>query len=199
MKTLILSMLLSTIFTIGILYGQNEDHKEKNIEYIREEIQDETTENHFFKLLIGKDRDQDYEGIKGVKIFEKENNKLIQEIELDCMYLANALSVSDYNFDGFEDFSVFEAFYAGPNTTHLYILWDPDKNEYFVSDIYGVSLEFDSASKTVSETNQCCAGSVISKVKYKVDENILIPIKKQCFIYNENTDEMEERPFAECE
>ncbi len=68
------------------------------------------------------------------------------------------ITVDDYNFDGIQDFSVFETSYAGPNTSSLYFLYDLKSKKFFKSDFNGVSLEFDMKKKEIFELNQCCAG-----------------------------------------
>src|SRR5690606_33566060 len=122
-------------------------------------LQPESTNEHYFKLLISKDLDEAIE-VKGVRIYEKNTDRLIQDLELDCQFWGlDNISVFDYNFDGMEDFSVFERSYAGPNTSRLYILRDPNSEKYLISEISGTSLEFDIEKKLIYEHNQCCAGS----------------------------------------
>lgn len=97
--------------------------------------------------------------------------------------------MGDYNFDGIEDFSVFEGSYAGPNTSSIYILKLKDSDKYVVSDFSGVSLVFDSESKQILERNQCCAGRSIMTAIYKVVDNKMILIGRECLEYDEEKED----------
>ncbi|MDN3594319.1 XAC2610-related protein [Zunongwangia endophytica] len=172
-------------------YGNNVEWK------TRELIQSNTTEEHYFKTIITKEKGQLYGRISGVKIFEKKSDKLIQTIELDCqLFGIDNVSVGDYNFDGIEDFSVFEASYAGPNTSSIYILRDPNSNQYIKSNFSGTSLEFDNESKLIYEHNQCCAGRSHRNATYKVDDNEMVLIEEECLDYDEKQKDFIE---VECE
>jgi hypothetical protein len=166
----------------------------------RELIQDTSLENFFFKLLLSKEDDAHQAVVTGVRIYEKKTGKLFQEIAVDCSLsgLRNT-AVADYNFDGHPDFSLFEASYAGPNTTSLYFLYDPGVRQYVNSGFEGVSLEFDANTKTIWERNQCCAGATVTTAIYKVVRNKMILKEHHCYKRNEQTDELEERPWKECE
>ncbi len=77
-------------------------------------MQPHSINNHYFKLLITKKEEEDIR-VVGVRVYEKQTDRLIQELELDCQFWGlNNISVGDYNFDGVDDFSVFESSYAGP-------------------------------------------------------------------------------------
>ncbi len=154
----------------------------------REIIQRASTDKHYFKLLVSKESTDDNARVTGVKIFEKKTDKLIQKIDLDCqLWGLENISVGDYNFDGIEDFSVFEASYAGPNTSSIYILKLPTSDKYFVSDFSGVSLEFDSGQ--IFERNQCCAGRSIMTATYKVVDNKMVLIEKECLEYDDEKED----------
>ena len=85
----------------------------------KELLQVNSTEKHYFKTVINKEVGHYYARVSAVKVFEKITDKLIQTIELDCELLGfNNVIIDDYNFDGLVDFSVFESFYAGPNTKY---------------------------------------------------------------------------------
>lgn len=156
----------------------------------RELLQPESTPSHYFKLQISKDDQGNDARVTGVNVLEKKTDRLIQNIELDCqLWGLDNISVGDYNFDGLTDFSVFEASYAGPNTSRVYILKIPDSEKYFISEFSGTSLEFDPVSKQISETNQCCAGRSIMKATYKVVNNKMVLIKSECLEYDEEKGE----------
>ena len=156
----------------------------------REIIQSVSLNDKYFKLIISKEKGSFFATVTGVKIFEKKTNKLIQKIDLKCELRGlNNISLGDYNFDGIEDFSVFESSYAGPNTSSLYFLYDPKTNKYFDSGFSGTSLEFDSDAKRIYEHNQCCAGRSHMNAVYEVVNNKMVLVEKTCLEYNEETED----------
>ncbi len=182
-------ILLHKDFDIG--YGDNLEWTNKEL------LQSKSTKEHYFKTIIDKDKGDFYAKISGVKIFEKKTDKLIQTIELDCqLFGIDNVSIGDYNFDGIEDFSVFEASYAGPNTSSIYILRNPNSDKYLKSNFSGTSLEFDNDSKLVYEHNQCCAGRSYMNATYKVVNNEMILVEKKCLEYDEEKEDFIE---IECE
>lgn len=153
----------------------------------REIIQPVSLKNHYFKLIVSNDNEgfsSPY--VAGIKILEKKTHKLIQQIELGCqLWGIENVSVGDYNFDGFDDFSVFEGTYAGPDTSSLYFLYDPKKKIYFDSGYSGSSLQFDYPRKRIYGHSQCCAGSRREFSEYKVVNNKMVLIKITCSTYDE--------------
>jgi hypothetical protein len=147
----------------------------------------------YFKLLITKKEGEDIRVI-GVRIYEKETDRLIQELNMDCQFwgLEN-ISVGDYNFDGNDDFSVFESSYAGPNTSSIYVLKVPKSEKYLISEISGISLEFDSVSKLIYEHNQCCAGRSFMNATYKLVDNKMVLIEQNCIEYDDEKEEFIEK------
>lgn len=163
----------------------------------KELLQSKSTKEHYFKTIITKEKGNFYARISGVKIFQKQTDKLIQTIELDCqLFGIDNISVGDYNFDGLDDFSVFEASYAGPNTSSIYILRDPNSDKYIASNFSGTSLEFDNDTKLIYEHNQCCAGRSHMNATYKVFNNEMILIEQKCLEYD---DEKEDFIETDCE
>lgn len=158
--------------------------------FSREIIQPTTTANHYFKLVTKKEKNEFYARVKAVKVFQKRTDKLIQTLSLDCQLLGiDNLQVGDYNFDGLQDFSVFEASYAGANTSRIYILKDPNSETYSISNFSGTSLEFDPELKRIYEHNQCCAGTSIINSTYKVVDNAMVLLDTNCLQYDESTAE----------
>ena len=156
----------------------------------KELIQSKSTKKHYFKTIITKEKGEFHARISGVKIFEKRTDKLIQTIKLDCQLIGiDNISIGDYNFDGIEDFSVFETSYAGANTSSIYILKNPNSDKYLKSNFSGTSLKFDNDSKLIYEHNQCCAGRSQMNATYKVVENKMILIEKKCLEYNEEKED----------
>ena len=172
-------------------YGDSIEWKSKEL------IQSKSTKEHYFKTIISKEKGDFFGRITRVKIFEKKTDRLIQTIKLHCqLFGIDNVNVGDYNFDGVQDFSVFETSYAGPNTSSIYILRNPNSEKYFVSDFQGTSLEFDNTSKLIYEHNQCCAGRSHMNATYKVVNNKMILIERKCLEYN---DEKEDFIEIECE
>lgn len=163
----------------------------------KELIQSNSTKEHYFKTIITKEKGEFYGRISGIKIFQKKTDKLIQTIELDCqLFGIDNVSIGDYNFDGLDDFSVFEASYAGPNTSSIYILRVPNSDKYLTSNFSGTSLEFDNDAKLIYEHNQCCAGRSHMNATYKVVNNEMVLIEQKCLEYNEEKEDFIE---TDCE
>lgn len=156
-----------------------------------------STPNHYFKTLITKEAGEFYASVSGVQVWQKGTDKLLQEIELECdLFGIDNVSVGDYNFDGIPDFSVFEASYAGPNTSRIYFLRIPNSQAYTLSDFSGISLEFDEETKQIHEHNQCCGGRSHMNATYQVIDNKMVLMNKTCTEYDEATDDFVE---VECE
>lgn len=153
----------------------------------REILQSVSMKGKYIKLVISKDKDGSF-GVSGIKMIEKKTDKLIQKIDVGSPNLGLFnVSVGDYNFDGFEEFSVFESSYSGPNTSRVYFLYNPQTGKYFESSFTGTSLEFDSTTKRIYEHNQCCAGRSIERTEYKLVNNKMVLVKKTCFEYDQKT------------
>ncbi|KQB37114.1 XAC2610-related protein [Flavobacterium aquidurense] len=168
-----LKISLTKVFDID--YGDNIEWKNREI------LQAVSLKGKYFKLIVSKSKGDFYAKVTGVKILEKKTDKVLQQIELECqLWGLNNISTDDYNFDGIEDFSVFEGGTAGPNTTSLYFLYNPKTEKYFESSFSGTSLEFDSKTKRIHEYNQCCAGASQMNAEYKVVNNKMVLIKKSC-------------------
>lgn len=167
--------------TFEVEYGDAAEWK--NVEI----LQPVSLKGKYFKLIISKPKGG-YTKVTGVKILEKKTDKLLQQIALECqLWGLNNISIGDYNFDGIEDFSVFESSYAGPNTSRLYFLYNPKTGKYFESGFSGTSLQFDSKTKRISEHNQCCAGRSVNTAEYKVVNNKMVLIKQTCLEYDDKT------------
>ena len=163
-------------------YGDNVEWAEKEI------LQPVSFKDKYFKLIISKEKGSFYANVSGVKIIEKKTDKLIQKLDVSCqLWGVDNISIDDYNFDGIDDFSVFESSYAGPNTSRIYFLYNPKTGKYFQSSFSGTSLEFDGTTKRIYEHNQCCAGRSIQRAEYKVVNNKMVVIKKTCMEYDEKT------------
>jgi hypothetical protein len=153
-------------------------------------LQSQSTNDHYFKTLVSKTKDDFYARVTGVEIFEKGTDRLLQRIKLDCQLSTDSISIGDYNFDGVQDFSVFEASYAGPNTSRVYLLRKPRSDEYVVSDFTGTSLDFDPGSKRIYEHNQCCGGRSHMNATYKVVNNHMVLIERACHEFDGETGDL---------
>lgn len=172
---------ISLIKEFDLNYNNGEEWTEREI------LQSVSMKGKYIKLVISKDKDGSF-GVSGIKVIEKKTDKLIQKIDIGSPNLGLFnVSVGDYNFDGFEEFSVFESSYAGPNTSRIYFLYNPKTGKYFESGFSGTSLEFDSKTKRIYEHNQCCAGRSVERTEYKVVNNKMVLIKKTCMEYDDKT------------
>ncbi len=109
------------------------------------------------------------------------------------------LDIGDYNFDGHLDFSVYEYSYAGPNTSRVYFLYNPGAHQYSMSDQLGMtSLSFDPKAKTVTSTNQCCAGSRIAVETYQWQASTLKLVNGVCYVLDDNGEQVA-KPLSTCD
>ena len=160
----------------------------------RELIQSDSFPDWYFRVVIANDR------AVAVKIFEKKTDRLLQKIDLDCQQRgAESISIGDYNFDGIQDFSIFESSYAGANTSSLYYLYDPTTKNFFNSGYEGTSLEFDGKKKLITMTNQCCAGSSVITATYKVVKNKMVLVSERCYKWDEKKGRQVEKPIKQCQ
>ena len=152
----------------------------------REIIQQVSLTNFYFKLVVSKTADYFYPVVSGIKIFQKQTDSLIQFIKLDCQLSGlESLEIGDYNFDGVNDFSVFETSYAGPNISRKYFLFTPITKNFTDANFEGVSLYFNQVKKRIYEHNQCCSGRSHMTAEYKVVNNKMVLIKQTCLEYDE--------------
>jgi hypothetical protein len=159
------------------------EDEEKQGEWLNKISKIDSLENFYIELVSTKTKDDYYPNHICVQIFEKPSRRFVQEIDLseyayDCRPFVGS---GDFNFDGWEDFSLFICSYAGPYISSLYFLYDPEKKEFFDSKFSGVSLEFDGSDQTIFERNQCCAGSRVNEAIYKVIDNKMVMIERHCF------------------
>ena len=161
----------------------------------REILQKASTQNHYFRVVLHNNN-----RITGVKIYDKKTGKLIQEIAgLDCQNRGfDNISIGDFNFDGEEDFAVFEEQFAGPNTGSLYFLYDSKTKQYFNSGFVGVSLTFDNMKKRIYSINSSSGGSVVTRSIYTVEDNKMILLEQECYIWNEKQQKLIQRDMGEC-
>ncbi|MBK8807036.1 MAG: hypothetical protein IPO21_10465 [Bacteroidales bacterium] len=154
-------------------------------------LQATSSRDHYFKIRFSHNDSI----IPAINIYDKKTNALIQTIEAEFLYREfYNVSVGDYNFDGIEDFSVFESFYAGANTSSIYYLRNKKKNQYSESGFTGTSLEFNAVSKTITEHNQCCAGRYVTITNYILENGKMVLINKSCMEFDEELNDFKEGP-----
>eukprot|EP01133_Synstelium_polycarpum_P017780 gene17780-21210_t len=157
-------------------------------------IQIVSLEKLYFKTILSKTDDDFYPRVKGLEIIDKKTNKVLQQINMDCQPMGfNSLAIGDYNFDGYTDLSIFESSYAGANTSSLYFLYDPRTKKYYRSNISGVSLDFDPKTKTITEFNECCAGTEHSVTTYKWVNKKMLMVKRHSYYWDEKKQDFIER------
>ncbi len=157
-------------------------------------IQGDALPDRYFKVAVKGDR------AVAVKVFEKKTDRLLQTIDVDTQQRgADGVSVGDFNFDGVQDFSLFESSYAGPNTSSLYFLYDPAQKLFVNSDWEGTLFEFNEKNKTVTSTNSCCAGTSIITSTYRVVKNKLVVVSETCMKYDEKKDTLVKQPIKACQ
>ncbi len=163
----------------------NESREWKNVEL----LQANSFKNIYFKLLINKTKEDFTPKVTGLKLYEKKTDRLVQQFnDLDCQLMGlESLEINDYNFDGLLDFSIFEQSYAGANTSRVYFLFNPEIGNYDKSSFTGTSLEFNPKTKRIIENNQCCGGRNQTISEYKVVNNEMILIIKNCYELIEKT------------
>lgn len=129
---------------------------------------------------------------KKTHIINKKTDKTEFILTSDGICNDDELEIDDYNFDGYPDFSVFESYYAGPNTSRTYYLYDPKTKHYAETDQLSLtSLDFDIKTKTVTSTNQCCAGAQILIDKYKWVGNKLKLVDGVCLVRDDRGEQIE--------
>lgn len=121
-------------------------------------------------------------------LIDKLSDKTTQQLQVqssDCQSFYT-ISVGDYNFDGFADFSTAGDYFAGPNTTNNYYLYQPQTQQYRFNPQLSilVTLKFNQQSQIITSTNQCCAGSSITVDSYRWQKNILKKFKGVCYKRN---------------
>lgn len=165
----------------------------------RELLQEATSGNQYFKIVLTKAKEDYQARVKALKVYEKKTDKLLQTIAVDCQPMGfNSVETGDFNFDGQADISLFEASYAGANTSSKYFLVDGN-GQYKDSGFEGVSLTFDAKTKRITEVNQCCAGAQYTSTLYKVVNNKMVKLEQHCFVYDEKKQDYLERKLKDCQ
>lgn len=163
-------------------------------------LQRATLKDSYFKLVLAGPPEGADNRVVALKILAKKTNHLVQQLAVDCQSRGiYSVEVSDYNFDGLPDFSIFESSYAGPNTSSLYFLYDPGRRQFVDSGFAGLSLEFDQKKKRIYERNSCCAGTSVTAATYKVVRNKMVLLAQHCYRWDEQKQRLVERPASACQ
>jgi hypothetical protein len=155
-------------------------------------LQGASTPEHYFKVsFLPDDRDR-RPYAAAVSVYRKRTDQWLQTFEVEAQPRGfQGVEVGDFNFDGVPDFSLFQHSHAGPNTSTLYFLKKPATGMYVLSDISGISLEFDAKAKRVHERNQSRAGASVMNATYRVVDDKLVLESRECLEMTEDGD-MEE-------
>lgn len=179
--------------TLHKQYNANE-YGEGNSWDNRTIIQLESLKNIYFRAILKKDKDSYYPTVKTIQLMDKKTGRLLQQFEVDCQERGfYCVSSGDYNFDNLSDFSVFSQSYAGPNVSSLYYLYDPARKKYVASEIGGISLDFDAATKTVTETNQSGAGRYMQITRYKIVKNKMVQLSSKEYEWDDTQQDLIEK------
>ena len=137
-------------------------------------------ENYILQLVTSREKsDYDNQWLC-VQVLDKENRYLVQEIELGHVGRGDSFEIDDYNFDGYNDFSLFEGCGVLDNFYSSYFLFDPQTKNFFASGFDGTNLEFYRNTKTITSSSRCCAGTGINRTTYKLVDNRMVVLEKQC-------------------
>ena len=96
------------------------------------------------------------------------------------MPTSGGFSGGDYNFDGYEDFSIWGGYFSYDNGVSSYFLFDPETKTFFDSGFDDTNLEFHSSTKTITSSNRCCAGTSVSNHTYKLVDNRMVVVEQHC-------------------
>ena len=187
-------------FTIPILLTKTIELKYgDSITLNREIIQSTGLQTKYIRFQIKKTKLDEEAILASIHIYDKKSKRLLQSLPVECCIAQlDDVEIEDYNFDGKPDFSVFEAFNAGPNTSRVYYLFNPVTNKFFKSSFAGTSLDFDFKKKRIYEHNSCCGGSQHYTAVYKVVKNKMKILEEHCYKHNEEKGDMIEVKLKEC-
>jgi hypothetical protein len=149
-------------------------------------LQSATLKGRYFMLGVSKEKGESYPTTTGVKIYERGSDQLVQKIDLSGEFRSlNNIEVQDYNFDGHEDFSVFEQQYAGPNVTRIYFLYDSENDIFREKDLPGTSLTFIPEKELFQSRNQSQAGCMVTVSKYTFRGMEVELLEESCYVCND--------------
>lgn len=162
-------------------------------------MQVQSFKNYYFKVVLNNADEAYYPSVIKVNIYTKKSDKLFQSFDVNAQSRGfMSIGTGDFNFDGYSDFSLFESSYAGTNTSSLYFLYNSKTKKYFLSDISGVSLEFDADSKNITSINSSQAGRSVTKETFKVKNNHMQLISSECLKYDDKQDKYQSYNIKEC-
>lgn len=141
----------------------------------------DTLANHIIQLVSSKEVSDYYSQWVCLQIFDKLTGQFMQEIDIKEYYHSSGsdwIQVDDYNFDEYEDFSLWGGFGTLDNSFSFYFLFDPETKTFFDSGFDGTNLEFHSDSKTITSSNRCCAGSEEFYATYKLLDNRMVLLEQ---------------------
>ncbi len=160
-----------------------------------------STKNEFFKYVLMKEKKNSIK-VTGLNIYSKKNKFLLQKMKVNAQFIGlRGVELGDYNFDGEKEFSVFESYYGGPNTSSLYFLRDKKTDKFFLSSFAGSSLEFDYENKRIHSNNQSRAGASHIIEEFVVANNEMLltrytSIELEFDEKSNNPDKVEEKIYS---
>ena len=195
MKKLVI-ILSTLLFLLPTLQAQQPQFTEFRTVEEREngewqyKITDEAeVEDYILQLVTSKEESDYHCQWICVQVLDKNTRQLVQEMELHGWGRGDSFEFGDYNFDGYEDFSLDEGYGSLDNRSCWYFLFDPETKTFFLSGFYGANLEFHSDTKTITSRSRCCAGAQIFFHTYKLDDNRMVLLEELCLKYIDEEDE----------
>ena len=184
---LIIFLLLTTNFIFAQEKSTQPQFREfRNNEEIENEewhckITDEIESGNYILQLVSSKEKSDYDNQwLCVQVLDKTTRLLVQEMELEYGGRGDSFDIDDYNFDGYEDFSLYGGCGTLDNFYSFYFLFDPETKTFFESDFSGTNMFFCSSTKTITSSNRCCGGSAKKEDMYKLIDNRMVLIEQQC-------------------
>lgn len=148
--------------------------------------------NYVVQLITSQEKGDYFSEGRYVQVLDKTNRRLVQE-EIDLKGYGSVwddqLYVDDYNFDGYDDFSLFQGSGTLDNIYFGYFLYNPETKTFFESEFGGTNMEFYPASKTITTRNRSYAGANMTLETYKVVGFRMILLERHCLTAERIEDE----------
>ncbi len=140
----------------------------------------DTLEHYVVQLVTSKEKSDYWTQWKCLQIFERSTGCFVQTIDLteNEHNGYDNITPGDFNFDGHEEFSLFEASYNLGNSSERYFLFDPETKTFFDSGFDGTNLNFNSSTQTITSYNRCCAGTEEYTAEYKLVGNRMVLLEQ---------------------
>ena len=163
-----------------------------NIDY----LQRDNTKDFYFKVVVSKKKKEEAK-IVGIKIYSKDDGRLIQTITdiKECKFNAYVSIITnedfDFNFDGDNnDFFLVKDRVYGPNNTAEYYVYDKTQQQFVKLNLEGNDFHFDDQEKAATSYKTCPGKkenyeiSLTDHFKY-IGNNRYKRVKTEC-VYHEH-------------